>query len=318
MRAKVKCFVGLTLLFYLACTTVSWAQVSVTAQLKSAEIFIGDQVRLTVRISLPSGVPFKAVKIKEALQQVPKVELVEQGSLLTVAQSPQQILEQQFVLTSFEAGEYEIPAITIDFEENGFIKSASAIAPLPLKVSSIPVNPERDTLRPIKDINREEVRISDFIFPALIVLTLLALLGFSIYYLLRRKRKQLPSVVLPPPPPPPAHETALQKLLELEQSDYLDQGEINAFQTQLTYILREYLEGRYNIHALESTTDDILESLRHLEIPDDWRIQLRQMLQTADLVKFAKAEPPLSFHVEALYSVKTFVEQTKEELNQPS
>lgn len=313
MRASRKYFMWLILLLHLAGTTIGWAQISVTAQLKSSEIFIGDQVRLTVRISLPAGVPFKAVKIKEALQQVPKVEMVEAGSLLTVAQSPQQILEQQFVLTSFEAGEYEIPAITIDFEENGLIKSASAIAPLPLKVSSIPVNPERDTLRPIKDINREEVRISDFIFPVVIVLTLLALLGFSIYYLLRRKRNQLPAVTLPPPPPPPAHETALQKLLELEQSDWLDQGEVNAFQTRLTYILREYLEGRYNIHALESTTDDILESLRQIEIRDEWRVQLRQMLQTADLVKFAKAEPPLSFHVEALYSVKTFVEQTNED-----
>ena len=147
----------------------------------------------------------------------------------------------------------------------------------------------------------------------MIVLVLLALLGFSIYYLLRRKRKQQPAVVLPPPPPPPAHETALQKLLELEQSDLLDNGEVNAFQTQLTYILREYLEGRYGIHALESTTDDILASLRNIGVPDEWRVQLRKMLQTADLVKFAKAQPPLSFHVEALYSVKTFVEQTKEE-----
>ena len=290
-----------------------WAQVSVTAQLKTQEIFIGDQVRLTVRISLPNGTTFKGVKIKEALKQVPKVELVEPGSLLTVAQEPQQILEQQFVLTSFEAGSYEIPPITIDFEEGGLTKSASASTSLPLKVGSIPVNAERDTLRAIKDINREEIRVSDFIFPALIVLVLLALLGFSIYYLLRRKRKQQPAVVLPPPPPPPAHETALQKLVELEQSDLLDKGEVNAFQTQLTYILREYLEGRYGIHALESTTDDILASLRNIGVPDEWRVQLRKMLQTADLVKFAKAQPPLSFHVEALYSVKTFVEQTKEE-----
>ncbi|WP_373553907.1 hypothetical protein [Haliscomenobacter sp.] len=292
------------------------AQVSVTAQLKTQEILIGDQVRLTVRISLPSGTTFKAVKIKEALKQVPKVELVEQGSLLTVAQEPQQILEQQFVLTSFEAGSYEIPPITIDFEEAGLTKSASASTALPLKVGSIPVNAERDTLRAIKDINREEIQVSDFIVPALIVLSLLTLLGVSIYYLLQRKQKQQPAVVSPPPPPPPAHETALQKLLALEQSDLLDSGEINAFQTQLTYILREYLEGRYDIHALESTTDDILESLRSIGVPDDWRVQLRQMLQTADLVKFAKAEPPLSFHVEALYSVKTFVEQTKEEIIQ--
>ncbi len=310
--AKMRLVLVSSMFCFLALTGLE-AQVSVTAQLKTQEIFIGDQVRLTVRISLPSRIPFKFVKIKEVLQQVPKIELVNRGSLLTVAQEPQQILEQQFVLTSFEAGNYQIPPITIDFEENGLIKSASSGVALSLKVVSIPVNPERDTLRAIKDINREEIQVSDFIFPALIVLSLLALLGFSIYYLLRRKQKQQPAVILPPPPPPPAHETALQKLVTREQSDLLDGGEVNVFQTQLTYILREYLEGRYGIHALESTTDDILESLRSIGVPDDWRVQLRQMLQTADLVKFAKAEPPLSFHVEALYSVKTFVEQTKEE-----
>ena len=310
--ARIRLVLASCMLCFFALTGLG-AQVSVTAQLKTQEILIGDQVRLTVRISLPSNTAFKSVKIKEALKQVPKVELVEQGSLLTVAQEPQQILEQQFVLTSFEAGSYEIPPITIDFEEGGLTKSASASTALPLKVGSIPVNAERDTLRAIKDINREEIRVSDFIFPALIVLALLTLLGLSIYYLLRRKQKQQPAVILPPPPPPPAHETALQKLLALEQSDLLDNGEVNVFQTQLTYILREYLEGRYGIHALESTTDDILASLRNIGVPDEWRVQLRKMLQTADLVKFAKAQPPLSFHVEALYSVKTFVEQTKEE-----
>jgi hypothetical protein len=310
MRAKsLYRWIWILCLHCLLCNA-ALAQVSVTAQLKTPEILIGDQVRLIVRISLPSDLPFKGVKIKEALQQAPKVELLEQGSLLTVAQSPQQILEQQFVLTSFEAGEYEIPSITVDFEEAGLLKSASAVGPLRLKVNSIPVNPERDTLRAIKNIQREEVRFSDFLIPALIVLVLLSLLGLGIYFLLRRRRKQLPVVELPPPPPPPAHQVALAKLLALEQSDLLESGAINAFQTQLTYILREYLEGRYQVPALESTTDDILDSLRNIEIPEDWRLQLRQMLQTADLVKFAKAEPPLSFHVEAMYSVKTFVEQT--------
>lgn len=290
------------------------AQVNVTAQLKSQEILIGDQVRLTIQISMPSNLKFKEVKLKEALQTVPKIELVDRGSVLSIAQSPQQILEQQFVLTSFEAGDYNIPIIAVDYEEDGLIKSANTPAPLQLKVTSIPVNSERDTLRAIKNINREEVKMSDFIFPLLIVLVLLTLVGLSIYYIVRKKRRQQPAIVLPPPPPPPAHETALAKLAELERSDLLDRGEINTFQTELTYILREYLEGRYGIHALESTTDDILESLRSIQIPEDWRLQLRQMLQTADLVKFAKAEPPLSFHLEALQSVKTFVEQTKADL----
>jgi hypothetical protein len=298
-------------LFFLAAgTNFALAQVNVNAKLNAQEILIGDQVRLTVQISLPTDLKFKAVKIKEALQAVPKIELVQKGTLLTVAQSPQQILEQQYLLSSYEAGTYQIPAITVDYEEGGFIKSASAIAGLQLKVNSIPVNPERDTLRAIKNINREEVRFSDFLMPILIVLILLGLVIFTILYLSRRRRKQQSETYTPPPPPPPAHETALAKLAELEQSDLLEKSEVNEFQTQLTYILREYLEGQYGINALESTTDDILESLRNIQIPEEWRMPLRQMLQTADLVKFAKAQPPLSFHLEALSSVKTFVEQT--------
>jgi hypothetical protein len=298
-------------LFFLATgTNFALAQVNVNAKLNTQEILIGDQVRLTVQISLPTDLKFKAVKIKEALQAVPKIELVQKGTLLTVAESPQQILEQQYLLSSYEAGTYQIPAITVDYEEGGFIKSASAIAGLQLKVNSIPVNPERDTLRAIKNINREEVRFSDFLMPILIVLILLGLVIFTILYLSRRRRKQQSETYTPPPPPPPAHETALAKLAELEQSDLLEKSEVNEFQTQLTYILREYLEGQYGINALESTTDDILESLRNIQIPEEWRMPLRQMLQTADLVKFAKAQPPLSFHLEALSSVKTFVEQT--------
>ena len=301
-------FVGL--FFLVAGTNFALAQVNVNAKLNTQEILIGDQVRLTVQISLPTDLKFKAVKIKEALQAVPKIELVQKGGLLTVAQSPQQILEQQYLLSSYEAGTYQIPAITVDYEEGGFIKSASAIAELQLKVNSIPVNPERDTLRAIKNINREEVRFSDFLMPILIVLFLLGLVIFTILYLSRRRRKRQSETYTPPPPPPPAHETALAKLAELEQSGLLEKNEVNEFQTQLTYILREYLEGQYGINALESTTDDILESLRNIPIPEEWRMPLRQMLQTADLVKFAKAQPPLSFHLEALSSVKTFVEQT--------
>ena len=147
-------------------------------------------MRLTVQISLPVDLKFKAIKIKEALQAVPKIELVQKGSLLTVAQSPQQILEQQYLLSSYEAGTYQIPSITVDYEEGGFIKSASAIAGLQLKVNSIPVNPERDTLRAIKNINREEVRFSDFLMPILIVLILLGLVIFTILYLSRRRTRK--------------------------------------------------------------------------------------------------------------------------------
>lgn len=61
------------------------------------------------------------------------------------------------------------------------------------------------------------------------------------------------------------------------------------------------------------TTDEIIDAIRELEIPRRCEMELRQMLQDADLVKFAKAEYESSTNESYLASAKAFVEETMEQ-----
>ena len=109
----------------------------------------------------------------------------------------------------------------------------------------------------------------------------------------------------------PSHELALQQLEELEQQQMWQNGEVKGYHTALTYIVREYLENRYGIQALEQTTDEILAQLRVRDFDLALSQKLGDVLQTADLVKFAKAQPTAEFHAQAMTYARSFILETK-------
>ncbi len=286
------------------------AQVKITAQLDKHNIQIGDHIKLVVQAVADESVQLGEVKLAEALKAEPKIEIISQKKPNSLSGSAQQtLLAMEAVLTCFEEGQYEIPAIAIEYQQDGFRKTASSNS-LQIKVSTIPTEGGDQDIRDIKSIWTEQRNWEDYVTWAL---GLLAILG--LIYALRRwyqnRNKIVEAPPAPLPPPKPAHLVAKEKLQNLEASDLLDRGQVNAYQTELTYILREYLEARYEIPALESTSDEVIQAMKSQDaLPEDWALRLRKMLETADLVKFAKAEPPIQFHTEALAEVRSFVETT--------
>lgn len=165
-------------------------------------------------------------------------------------------------------------------------------------------------IAPIKPIIFEAKDISDYYIYMYLGLAILAFLiiGFLIKWLNRPKLVEEVHVEVIRP----AHEIALEKLHDLGDKKLWQTGEVKEYQSELTYIIREYLENRYDIKALESTTDEIVTELSQKEFdPTDER-NLREILQVADLVKFAKAKPEMSIHEKFLDSAKGFVRKTKE------
>jgi Ca-activated chloride channel family protein len=285
------------------------AQVKITAQIDKHHIQIGDHIKLVVQAVGDERVQLGEVKLAEALKAVPKIEVISQKKPNLLSGSAQQtLLEMEAVLTCFEEGQYEIPAIAIEYQQDGFRKTTLSNA-LQIQVSTIPTEGGDQDIRDIKSIWLEQRNWEDYVTWALGLLALLAVI-----YALRRWYKNRNKVVEAPPAPPPpkpAHLVAKEKLQNLEASDLLGRGQVNAYQTELTYILREYLEARYAIPALESTSDEIIQAMKSQDaLPEGWTLRLRKMLETADLVKFAKAEPPIQFHAEALAEVRSFVETT--------
>ncbi|GAB5552644.1 MAG: BatD family protein [Saprospiraceae bacterium] len=280
---------------------------SVQANLNSAEILIGDEVVLTISISHEDGVRLKNIGLG-ALEELEKLEVKQINPADTASRSPYNI-QQEIILTSFDSGVYQLPAIPLTFASNAGDQIVNT-RPLQLTVIPYPVQLTDSTdIQPIKDIIKEQVGLEDAL-PYLLILVSLLLVGFGVWWLVKGRRRQKVETG-PIVPQLKAHELALQKLETLEKEPWLSQGAYKTYQSELSYILREYFENRYGVNALEATTFDLLKHLQDLDI-EDWYDQLKDLLQKSDLVKFAKAEYPIDFHESAFSLVKSFVEDTQE------
>lgn len=167
-------------------------------------------------------------------------------------------------------------------------------------------------IAPIIPIIREPKNISDYFVYMYIALALIGLFLFGLLIKWMNKPKEVEEVVVEIIRP--AHEIALEKLHDLGDKQIWQQGQVKEYQSNLTHIIREYLENRYDIKALESTTDDIVQELNNKDFDPTDESTLREILQVADLVKFAKAKPDMSIHERFLDSAKSFVRKTKDSI----
>lgn len=230
---------------------------------------------------------------------------------------PENILEQSpwrqqgnywvkdLTLIAFDSTALTLPPLPIYLRDGRVLHTDTAtIAILPTPAPEDPAD-----MLGIKDIRREPTLWTDYIplGVAALVLVLVSLLALWLYRR-RRKRNALRRTVTLPPMPP--HELALRKLAALEQQRHWEHGRFNAFYTELSFLLREYLEGRFGVKALESTTFETMEGIRSLGFELEAQEALHGVLHWADLVKFAQAIPPAGFHTQSLDTVRRFVEST--------
>jgi len=171
------------------------------------------------------------------------------------------------------------------------------------------VNPDTTSaLLPIKTILPESKTLEDYLLWLYILLAIIAI-GLLLYFLLRPK----PEAVITTKTIKiiPSHTLALNALQDLRLKKLYQKGELKAFQSELTFIIREYLEKRFGINALESTTGQISRALKKQDFEMAHENDLMEILQIADLVKFAKATPSEDIHEKFLVKAENFVDQTK-------
>lgn len=279
-----------------------WAQPNVQVKFDNAHILIGDHIQLTVDIAAAPGTAIEAIGYAQWAEG--KVDVLEEGPLNTIVEAPQLLMQQQIRLTSFDTGYHRMPPLEVIYSLNG-VRDTARSSNLGLTVATVPVEEEAE-LRDNKDIIAEPFGVLD----ALPYLLAALLVGFVIWYVLRRRaRTHAVPAALPSPPAPP-HVIALEKLDALAAAAAWERGDIKVFQTELTYVLREYLEARFNINALEATTPEIMRDVQRTPLATDHADALKEVLDTADRVKFAKAVPPVAVHPAALAAVRAFVVAT--------
>ena len=294
---------GLTILFSSCFSLYLNAQVFVKAQLDTTSILIGDQIELQLTLEASKNATIKDVKLS-VLDSVSAIEVIGKGQMLKIRDG---LFTQNLVLTSFDSGYHWVPPIPVIYEENGSLQTTQTNR-LPLAVRTIPITSDTTSITPIKSIIKEPLKIQD-ILPYLLAIIGVIALAIGVIWWRRHQRKETVPAYVPPPPPP--HEVALQKIKQLREKQLWQKGEIKAFQSDLTYIVREYLENRFGVPALESTTESTLQYVRQLNISKVWPKKLKEMFYVADMVKFAKAKPPADFHHKVLDEAEAFIIETK-------
>ncbi len=193
---------------------------------------------------------------------------------------------QEFTLITFDSATLRLPPLTVRLH----LRDSVLTNPLELAVRPTSAKADVRTAETIRDIRREPVHWTDYWLEALCVALFVSLV---VWYF---RRKKTPPPVLPstppPPPPTPVHELILEQLAALERQKLWKQGQVVQFYAELSLIVRTYLERRFGVAALESTTREILPMLKNTDFPSGQSEALRNLLQEADMAKYADRLPP--------------------------
>ncbi len=142
-----------------------------------------------------------------------------------------------------------------------------------------------------------------------------ALLGFitlsAWIYARKRYRRVLSGPLAEDNSTPLPHEVAYEHLAAIEDSDWLERGDTVKYHTQIAYVLREYIRGRYQIPALELTTTALLYAMRRAQIGTSYVEHVQQLLASCDRVKFANYRPELSEATTRIADARWVVDNTK-------
>ncbi len=262
------------------------AQTTAHVLIDSSQISIGDQVKLVFRVAYSKNGLFQRADFAQ-LDSLKGVEILAVDTPRTRISNIAAFTEQTLTITSFDAGRYELPAIPIYVAEGAGIDTAWT-KELVLEVRDVVVNRDSLHIEPIKDIIPEARRLTDYWPYFATVFLLLLIFGLWRYANRPVKERAFPKMAVKKTP----DQIALEKLYALQRgAPWLHPGAMKAYYADLTFIAREYLENRYGIKALESTTREILTALKKEDLTEAAVAILRDLLQTADLVKFAKANP---------------------------
>lgn len=287
------------------------AQVSVSAKIDSLELLIGEQTEITLGVTCDKGQKLTLPPLKTGEELMPNVEIVSVGTPDTAYLNGGKRMEvtQRLTVTAWDSSFYYLPPFEIEVDRKKYQTKALA-----MKVHTVEL---LDTLHldqffPPYGYMEPEFSWSDWQTAIWCSFMLVLFLGIS-YILYDRARKGKPIVrIIRRKKRLPPHQVAISEIERIKSDRTLTDADSKEYYTQLTNTLRTYIQSRYRFSAMEMTSAEIIERLMQENDEESLR-ELKDIFNTADLVKFAKYTTLINENDANLVAAVEYINQTKQE-----
>jgi len=249
----------------------------------TTNIKIGEQINYEFKIEFDQELN---VEWRDSILQKP-FEIIEKFKIDTLKSNKKLTLTKRYAITSFDSGEYYLVSPKIFINQIKYQSDSILIS-----VANVKVDTVSKKFFDIKKIIEVEENITGW-WKKYLAILLIIILIYVLYIVLKTffsKKSELEKLPLP-------IEKAIIALQLLEANDLKEQLDYKLYYSKLTDIVKNYLEEDVNLDALESTTDELISKLElltdagKLSLSPETITKFKNVLNTADLVKFAKSNP---------------------------
>jgi hypothetical protein len=297
-------------IFYFLFSNLSFSQVK--TEVDTTKIRIGEQINYKIKVEADST----ALVVFPEGQTFLPLENVEALKIDTTKKDAKFLLSRIYKLTQFDSGSYTIPRQKISIGDKPFFTDS-----LRVDVNTIEVDTTKQKLYDIKPIIKVEKSGSNWWKWLLGILLAVALVAFLLYWFIWRKKPltEEEEIALLPP-----YDRAKLALKKLDESQYLIRSEVKEYYSELTFVIRKYLDEKVYDRALESTTDELISRLQLLKdgnqvpLSKDTIKNIESILKRADLVKFAKSAPDIALAEMDKATIDKEIDHVKESLPEPT
>lgn len=294
----------------------------VTARVEPDSVMIGDRFTITIEvekdlvqsIAFPTFTPPQSDESADTKGARSSMECIVESPIDTLSAVGRRLhLRKRYEMAAFDEGIYSIGRPQVLYADKNIVDTLYAPDSLRVVVGTFQIDSTSHAIfdmKPQKTLPFRFGEVSGYLLWALAVAAVLALLIFALVKWLARRGKHISDLWRPAPPLPP-HIVAITALEQLHNQKLWQNNRHKQYYSALSDILRTYLAGRFDVGAMEMTTDEIVDAMRDVELPQKSAMDLVAVLRDADLVKFAKAMPEADENEAAYNKAYYFVEETK-------
>lgn len=277
----------------------------------TTSIRIGEQINYKINIKLDS---LDEINFPKAKDFAP-FELINEFKVDTNYLDKKFIISKQFALTFFDSGTYYIPS-----QKLSLLDKEIELDSFKVTINAVKIDTTKQGLYDIKPIMKSNTKF-DFLFWLYILIFIIVLctfLYFKNHIFSFFTINKLEVEYLTP------YEKAVTELSKIKDLNYLSEIDIKTYYSDLTFVIRNFIEEKIIDNALECTTKELIQKLsllktsKKLNFSNSTLKNIEDVFSRADLVKFAKYEPDTQSASTDLETLTKELEKIKLILPEPS